>query len=133
MNDFRITTNRLGVARKLKGLKQKELAILLDIPYWTITKWETGEKLISPNDLIKICEILGCSKEFLTDLTDMSISAADCRGNYNHSKTIIANGKEYKSLRKCAKALFVSYSALRNYLNGIVSDSILLGADVRFK
>jgi hypothetical protein len=54
-------------------------------------------------------------------------------GHLSRSQKIIANGVEYMSVRACAKALFVSYQTLLDYINGKYSHSVLDGMDIKIK
>lgn len=51
-------------------------------------------------------------------------------GYMSRSREVIANGIKYRSVRECAKALFVSYQTLFDYLSGKVRHSVLQGLDI---
>ena len=43
------------------------------------------------------------------------------------SQRVVADGVEYRSLRECAKSLYVSYQTLADYLDGAIRHSVLDG------
>lgn len=51
--------------RKKKGLTQAELAEILDIHENTLRYWENGKFEPRSNDLLKICQALGCTESDL--------------------------------------------------------------------
>ena len=47
--------------RKIKELKQEDLASLLEMDRTTISKWETGKAFPNPQNLQNLAEIFNCS------------------------------------------------------------------------
>lgn len=56
---------RLTARRKQLRLTQEELAERADLTTQTISTAETGKKALRPENIIKICEALGISTDFL--------------------------------------------------------------------
>lgn len=53
-------------------------------------------------------------------------------GHLSRSQKVVANGVEYRSVRACAKALFVSYQTVLDYLSGNVKHSVLQGVSIEY-
>lgn len=62
--------NRLQAARKNAGLTQAELASILRMAKGTISAYEQGHKTPSITVLVKICEILKISSDYLLGISD---------------------------------------------------------------
>lgn len=56
---------RIAAARNLRGLTQARLAEVIGVHPMVVSKWERG--LVSPNasTLIKLCDALECSADFI--------------------------------------------------------------------
>ena len=62
---------RLKAARRLRGLKQYELAAMVEVEPTVISRYETGlVKEASMSRLIKLCDALDVSADFLLGRTD---------------------------------------------------------------
>lgn len=48
----------IKIARTIKGIKQIELAELMDVSLTTISAWETGKYKPTTDNLIKLSEVL---------------------------------------------------------------------------
>ena len=85
---------RMFEARKKKGYTQEQLADLLGISYKSISGAENGQKIMRPESLIKVCEVLDISLDYL--LT----------GELSHTENELFNmripqlsGKQYEALK----------------------------------
>ena len=57
--------NNLRAVRIEKNLKQGDLAKLLNCAPITISRYETGQRDIDSATLCKLCEIFGCTADYL--------------------------------------------------------------------
>lgn len=55
----------IKIARIRKRLTQKDIAELMDVNINTVSRWETGAKLIPVDKLIKLADILEVSLDYL--------------------------------------------------------------------
>lgn len=62
--------DRIKASRKGVGLTQSELASKLDLANGTISAYEQGLKYPSLEALVKICQVLGTSSDYLLGLTN---------------------------------------------------------------
>lgn len=62
---------RLRELRKEKGLSQVELGEYLGYGYTAISSYETGRNEPSYTDLIRICEILDVSADYILGISDL--------------------------------------------------------------
>ena len=58
---------RLKELRKENGLRQQDLAQMLNVHNTTVSAWETGDNEPDFKTLIKIATIFGVSTDFLLD------------------------------------------------------------------
>ena len=61
---------RLQFVRKHYGIKQAELARLLDVSKFTVQSWEQEKSNPSHETLVKICQMYHVSADFLLGLSD---------------------------------------------------------------
>lgn len=66
--------SRISVRRRMMGLTQEELAEKIDVSTQMISNLETGKKAIRPENLLKICNALDVSADFLLTGSDRSTS-----------------------------------------------------------
>lgn len=66
--------NRISVRRRALGLTQEDLAERIDVSTQMISNLETGKKAIRPENLLKICNALDVSADFLLTGSDRSTS-----------------------------------------------------------
>lgn len=66
----KIVANRILEVRTIKEISQEELAEKLDISSQTISLWERCNHLPKSLDIFKICQILGCSSDYIMGLAD---------------------------------------------------------------
>ena len=57
--------NNIRIARKAKGLTQKELAAVVGVTQGNLSSWETDRWKPDIDTLKKLCEILECSADYL--------------------------------------------------------------------
>lgn len=57
--------NRIKILRKEKGLKQTELAAILNVTQGALSSWETGRYDIGNNELKKMADYFGVSIDYL--------------------------------------------------------------------
>ena len=62
--------NRLKAIREQNNISQKELAEILKINVYTVSKWETGVRTPDEEHLEQIAKALCVKKEYLLGLTD---------------------------------------------------------------
>lgn len=62
---------RIRELREEEGLKQTELANMLNIKQNTYSQYETGAREISIDVLIKLSKIYGVSTDYILGLTDI--------------------------------------------------------------
>ncbi len=66
---------RIAARRKALGMTQEELAEKIDVSIPMISNLEQGKKAIRPENLVKICSVLGLSADFI--LTGKTASRED--------------------------------------------------------
>lgn len=60
----------LKKARKAKGITQVELAKLINVTQATYSEYENGKCKPSFDTVLRLCDILGCSADFLLGRSD---------------------------------------------------------------
>lgn len=67
---------RLVARRKQLRLKQDEVAEMADLTTQTISTAETGKKALRPENIVKLCEVLDISADYLlfNQISDRDIS-----------------------------------------------------------
>lgn len=63
--------NNLKKLRKEKKIKQKDLALMLNIPLRTLQRWENEESSIKPDNLKMLAEYFGVTPEYLLGYSDI--------------------------------------------------------------
>lgn len=63
--------------RKANGLTQKELGARIGVTSQAVTKWENGSRLPRMNDVLKICEVLGCTPDDLVKSNAETLTAKE--------------------------------------------------------
>lgn len=63
--------NNLKKLRKEKKIKQKDLALMLNIPLRTLQRWENEESSIKPDKLKMLAEYFGVTPEYLLGYSDI--------------------------------------------------------------
>ncbi len=61
---------RIKELRKENNINQKELALLCNVQQSCVSKWERGETIPDALMIIKLCEILKTSSDYLLGLKD---------------------------------------------------------------
>ena len=64
--------NRIKELRKEKGLKQTELAAILNVTQGALSSWETGRYDIGNDDLRKIADYFGVSADYVLGRSDIT-------------------------------------------------------------
>lgn len=62
--------NRIRELRLALGYSQKELGSKIDKSLYAISKWELGERQPSNEDLVRLCDVLGTTADYLLERTD---------------------------------------------------------------
>jgi len=62
---------RVAELRKELGMNQKQLAEILGVAHNTLSQWESNSKDPSTAMLKRLCEILGCTSDYLIGLVDI--------------------------------------------------------------
>lgn len=60
-----MNVNNLRALRFSKNMRQSDLAILLNCAPITVSRYETGERDIDSETICKLCEIFGCTADYL--------------------------------------------------------------------
>lgn len=63
--------NRIKELRTEKGLKQGDLAALLNVTKATVSKYELGQRDIGSETIGRLCEIFECSADYLIGRADI--------------------------------------------------------------
>ena len=74
--------NRLKDLRNERGMKQLELASLLRVTRQAISRYEIGDRDMSPDTIARICAIFDCTADYLLGLSsrrEPEISALDAQ------------------------------------------------------
>ena len=90
---------RLVARRKQLRLKQDEVAEMADLTTQTISTAETGKKALRPENIVKLCEVLDISADYLLfdQISDRDISilsekvSALTPEQYRHLEDIITS------------------------------------------
>lgn len=64
-NKVVVSVNRIRELRLLKGMQQEDLARLLSVTRVSISRYETGAHDIDSETILRLCEIFGCSADYL--------------------------------------------------------------------
>lgn len=67
--------NRLKELRKETGKKQDELAARLGVTRQAISRYEKGERDLDTDTIRRLCEIFGCTSDYLLGLSDRRSAA----------------------------------------------------------
>ena len=57
--------NRIKDLRASRGLSQRDLGISLNCTDVTVSRYETGQRDIDSETICKLCEIFGCTADYL--------------------------------------------------------------------
>ncbi|MBQ2633437.1 MAG: helix-turn-helix transcriptional regulator [Oscillospiraceae bacterium] len=60
---------RIKQLRELAGMKQKDLAGLLQCAENTVSYYENEKRAIDPQTIIRLCEIFGCTSDYLLGIS----------------------------------------------------------------
>ena len=74
--------NKIKKLRVDKGISQRDLGILLNCTDVTVSRYETGQRDIDSAMICRLCEIFGCTADYLlgrSDLPTPEISAEEAR------------------------------------------------------
>ena len=63
--------------RKAIGLTQKELGERIGVTSQAVNKWENGSRLPRMYDVLKICEVLGCTPDDLVKESAETLTAKE--------------------------------------------------------
>lgn len=87
---------RINVKRKELGITQEALAEKMDVSVQMISNLEKGKKAIRPENLVKVCEALGISADYILRGTFSSIELVGFVDKY--SRLSAKNQKMIESL-----------------------------------
>lgn len=63
--------NRIRELRLQNGWRQEDLADRLNTKYQTVGHYETGRRGLDVETILKLCEIFGCSADYLLGRSDL--------------------------------------------------------------
>ena len=66
-----VIVHRIKLLRQEKGMKQADLASLLSCSPTTVSNYEVGIRDIDSATILKLCEIFGCSADYLLGRSDL--------------------------------------------------------------
>lgn len=66
-----VIVHRIKLLRVEKGMKQSELAKLLNCSATTVSNYEVGIRDIDSATIIRLCEIFGCTADYLLGRSDL--------------------------------------------------------------
>ena len=69
--------SNLRYYRRALGLTQKELGDRIGVTSQAVNKWENGSRLPRMNDVLRICEVLGCTPDDLIKDESETLSAKE--------------------------------------------------------
>ena len=96
MNEsHKIFQKRLRIIRELRGLQQKELAKLVDMPVSSISHFEIGSRRPAFDSLIQLANALKVSTDYLTGRIDYPIVAKYNKYQNNEFDHLTNFNKEY--------------------------------------
>lgn len=95
---------RLAAARKSKGYTQEQLANLSDLSIKTISAAENGRKAMRPENIIKLCECLSISTDYLLCGESIKLSSL---AEYEEIKKLSSKQKE--ALSKIIEDFFSAF------------------------
>lgn len=67
--------NRISELRKEAGLKQMALAAMLNVTPQSISRYEIGERDLGTDMIQRLCEIFGCTSDYLLGIGSRRESA----------------------------------------------------------
>lgn len=66
-----VIVHRIKLLRQEKGMKQSELAKLLNCSATTVSNYEVGIRDIDSATILKLCDIFGCTADYLLGRSDL--------------------------------------------------------------
>ena len=76
MNEQERIGKCIARARKLRNMKQVELGAAIGVSDQTISNWEVGLRTPRADYIRRMCDVLGCSADYLLGLSDQIMYAA---------------------------------------------------------
>lgn len=106
---------RIAELRKDKGLKQKDLAVKLNVAISTISNYETDSHEPDLTNLCKLADMLGVTTDYLLGRTDIPISVNVLKDTIHDTitKEEVIYMMEHISKEDCAylaKTIYLLYS-----------------------
>ncbi len=102
--------------RQVKDINQLTLSMKIGVSQETVSAYEMGKSYPSVSTLLKLCDVLDVSADFLLDKTDIS---------YPVSKLLIENisAEELEILSMYRKLTLKKRERVAGFLYGMLSDS----------
>lgn len=97
--------DRVKKARIAKNLSQSDLAVKLDVSYVSISGYENGNRIPSVEKLIKLCEILDLTPNYVLGYEKMYISENEESYKVHLSDTEIEFIKEIRKKQNLYKKI----------------------------
>ena len=95
------TGERIVSLRKEKGIKQADLCNAIGIPQASLSQYESCNREVSPEWLLKIAEFFGVSIEYLMGATEIRKSPRDYDTFFINDGTVeMRNGELYERLEQ---------------------------------
>ena len=106
--------NRLKDLREARGMKQLELASLLRVTRQAISRYEIGDRDMSPDTIAQVCRIFDCTADYLLGLsTQRTAQISD-----DDAELLSAYKRAPDSIRAGIDALLEPYKAKKEAAAG---------------
>ncbi|MED1406015.1 helix-turn-helix domain-containing protein [Bacillus cereus] len=119
MNTFGQNLKKL---RGMRAMSRKDLANELDIPYVTLTTWESGSRIPNSDKLVPIANFFGVS---VSDLVEKTINNVEILDMYHKS-----NGDCEDPIKRLTTALYEKYKSVPDQYKAEIEKEILRYADL---
>lgn len=60
-----VPVNRIKELRQQRGMKQADLAQLLNVTHVSVSRYETGDRSLDAPTICALCDIFGCTADYL--------------------------------------------------------------------
>ena len=60
-----VPVNRIKELRQQRGMKQADLAQLLNVTHVSVSRYETGDRSLDAPTICALCDVFGCTADYL--------------------------------------------------------------------